>query len=198
MASCGTSGECWEWAKVYLDDCICSPRDQVSFVLGLISVLSWGVAEIPQIITNYKEKSVEGLSLGFLITWIIGCILLYLTLSFLYLLYFPILPNAIYHHLCFSNLMYFVFPGIFSIFSVVFLSLLPWVLFLKSTDSCVLILDTLIIYVLFVSYMFASGLFFMLFLLSSLFFPLYPVWCCCVYLSEKSILYQHGRNVLFR
>ncbi|KAG4183588.1 hypothetical protein ERO13_A09G118200v2 [Gossypium hirsutum] len=72
MATCGTSGECWEWARVYLDDCICSPRDQVSFGLGLISVLSWGVAEIPQIITNYKEKSVEGLSLGFLITWIIG------------------------------------------------------------------------------------------------------------------------------
>ncbi|KAA3455330.1 putative vacuolar amino acid transporter YPQ3 [Gossypium australe] len=72
MATCGTSGECWEWARVYLDDCICSPRDQISFGLGLISVLSWGVAEIPQIITNYKEKSVEGLSLGFLITWIIG------------------------------------------------------------------------------------------------------------------------------
>ncbi|GMI77108.1 hypothetical protein like AT2G41050 [Hibiscus trionum] len=72
MATCRMSGECWEWAKVYLNDCICSRRDQVSFGLGLVSVLSWGVAEIPQIITNYKEKSVEGLSLGFLITWIIG------------------------------------------------------------------------------------------------------------------------------
>ncbi|KAK8696778.1 hypothetical protein V6N13_001904 [Hibiscus sabdariffa] len=72
MATCMMSGECWEWAKVYLNDCICSRRDQVSFGLGLASVLSWGVAEIPQIITNYKEKSVEGLSLGFLITWIIG------------------------------------------------------------------------------------------------------------------------------
>ncbi|KAK9046421.1 hypothetical protein V6N11_052309 [Hibiscus sabdariffa] len=66
------SGECWEWAKVYSNDCICSRREQVSFGLGLVSVLSWGVAEIPQIITNYKEKSVQGLSLGFLITWIIG------------------------------------------------------------------------------------------------------------------------------
>ncbi|KAL4283308.1 hypothetical protein GQ457_16G019930 [Hibiscus cannabinus] len=72
MATCTMSGECWEWAKVYLNDCICSRRDQASFGLGLASVLSWGVAEIPQIITNYKEKSVEGLSLGFLITWIIG------------------------------------------------------------------------------------------------------------------------------
>ncbi|GMJ08064.1 hypothetical protein HRI_004475600 [Hibiscus trionum] len=72
MATCRMSGECWKWAKVYLNDCICSRRDEVSFSLGLVSVLSWGVAEIPQIITNYKEKSVEGLSLGFLITWIIG------------------------------------------------------------------------------------------------------------------------------
>ncbi|KAL4278841.1 hypothetical protein GQ457_03G024310 [Hibiscus cannabinus] len=72
MEACRMSGECWEWAKVYLNDCICSRREQVSFGLGLVSVLSWGVAEIPQIITNYKEKSVQGLSLGFLITWIIG------------------------------------------------------------------------------------------------------------------------------
>ncbi|XVF56301.1 hypothetical protein PTKIN_Ptkin06aG0108100 [Pterospermum kingtungense] len=74
MATCPTRrrGECWEWARVYINYCICSGRDQVSFGLGLLSVISWGVAEIPQIITNYKEKSVEGLSLGFLITWIIG------------------------------------------------------------------------------------------------------------------------------
>ncbi|OMP06508.1 hypothetical protein COLO4_08086 [Corchorus olitorius] len=65
-------GECWEWARVYINYCICSRRDQVSFCLGLVSVISWGVAEIPQIVTNYKEKSIEGLSLGFLITWIIG------------------------------------------------------------------------------------------------------------------------------
>ncbi|XVF07094.1 hypothetical protein REPUB_Repub06bG0108900 [Reevesia pubescens] len=75
MATCPTSrsGEnCWEWARVYINYCICSGRDQLSFGLGLISVISWGVAEIPQIVTNYKEKSVQGLSLGFLITWIIG------------------------------------------------------------------------------------------------------------------------------
>lgn len=47
-------------------------KDGVSLTLGVISVLSWGVAEIPQIITNYKKKSTEGLSLAFLLTWIIG------------------------------------------------------------------------------------------------------------------------------
>ncbi|XP_016505560.1 vacuolar lysine transporter YPQ1 isoform X2 [Nicotiana tabacum] len=44
----------------------------VSLALGLISVVSWGVAEIPQIITNYKQKSTEGLSLFFLFAWIVG------------------------------------------------------------------------------------------------------------------------------
>jgi len=47
-------------------------KDGVSLTSGMISVLSWGVAEIPQIVTNYKEKSTEGLSLAFLLTWIIG------------------------------------------------------------------------------------------------------------------------------
>lgn len=51
---------------------VSSVREIVTFVLGTISVLSWGVAEIPQIITNFKEKSAEGLAVSFLVTWIIG------------------------------------------------------------------------------------------------------------------------------
>ncbi|XP_017977772.1 PREDICTED: probable vacuolar amino acid transporter YPQ2 [Theobroma cacao] len=70
--TCPRRRDCWEWARVYINYCICSARDEGSFALGLISVISWSVAEIPQIITNYKEKSIEGLSLGFLITWIVG------------------------------------------------------------------------------------------------------------------------------
>ncbi|KAG6743607.1 hypothetical protein POTOM_052306 [Populus tomentosa] len=63
---------CSQWARIYLKYCLCSMKDGVSITLGVISVLSWGVAEIPQIITNYKKKSTEGLSLAFLLTWIIG------------------------------------------------------------------------------------------------------------------------------
>ncbi|KAJ6864151.1 hypothetical protein NC651_034862 [Populus alba x Populus x berolinensis] len=63
---------CSQWARIYLKYCLCSMKDGVSLTLGVISVLSWGVAEIPQIITNYKKKSTEGLSLAFLLTWIIG------------------------------------------------------------------------------------------------------------------------------
>jgi uncharacterized protein with PQ loop repeat len=41
-------------------------------VMGLLSVVSWGVAEVPQIITNFQEKSTEGISLLFLMTWVVG------------------------------------------------------------------------------------------------------------------------------
>ncbi|CAN8317784.1 unnamed protein product [Cochlearia groenlandica] len=49
-----------------------SVRNGLSLSLGVISVISWGVAEIPQIMTNYSEKSTEGLSIAFLTTWMIG------------------------------------------------------------------------------------------------------------------------------
>ncbi|KAJ8759802.1 hypothetical protein K2173_009903 [Erythroxylum novogranatense] len=69
---CPSSRNCSEWARVYMEYCLCSFRDGVSLSLGLVSVCSWGIAEIPQIITNYKKKSAHGLSIAFLATWIIG------------------------------------------------------------------------------------------------------------------------------
>ncbi|KAH0972724.1 hypothetical protein GBA52_024880 [Prunus armeniaca] len=63
---------CWEWGRKYMEYDLCSVKDGVSLTLGLISVVSWGVAEIPQVITNYKNKSTDGLSLAFLMTWILG------------------------------------------------------------------------------------------------------------------------------
>ncbi|KAA8519016.1 hypothetical protein F0562_016210 [Nyssa sinensis] len=63
---------CSQWAREYMKHCLCDVKDGVSLTLGFISVISWGVAEIPQIITNYKEKSAEGLSIAFLMTWIVG------------------------------------------------------------------------------------------------------------------------------
>ncbi|XP_048423913.1 uncharacterized protein LOC103955225 [Pyrus x bretschneideri] len=69
----GVVGEhCWEWGRKYLEFEVCSVKDGMSLALGVISVLSWGVAEVPQIITNYKAKCSHGLSLAFLITWIVG------------------------------------------------------------------------------------------------------------------------------
>nr|XP_029149822.1 probable vacuolar amino acid transporter YPQ1 isoform X2 [Arachis hypogaea] len=49
-----------------------STRETASYILGVISVIVWVIAEIPQIITNYTAKSAKGLSLTFLLTWVIG------------------------------------------------------------------------------------------------------------------------------
>ncbi|KAF0897906.1 hypothetical protein E2562_001617 [Oryza meyeriana var. granulata] len=70
--SCPSAGHCAKWAQTYLKYCLCSTRDGMALTLGLLSVISWGVSEVPQIITNYKQKSTEGLSLAFLMTWIVG------------------------------------------------------------------------------------------------------------------------------
>lgn len=69
---CSPSQHCSQWARTYLKYCLCNARDGASLTLGLVSVVSWGVAEVPQIITNYREKSSEGLSIAFLMTWIVG------------------------------------------------------------------------------------------------------------------------------
>ncbi|XP_076909767.1 vacuolar histidine transporter YPQ3-like [Bidens hawaiensis] len=69
---CPANQHCSEWARSYMSYCLCSTKDWVSLMLGVISVLSWGVAEVPQTIMNYKRKSSEGLAMCFLFTWIIG------------------------------------------------------------------------------------------------------------------------------
>lgn len=74
---CYSNQHCLELAKRNMS----STRETASFTLGLISVTVWVVAEIPQIITNYKAKSTDGLSLTFLITWIIGYVIFLLRFS---------------------------------------------------------------------------------------------------------------------
>ena len=66
------SVQCVEWAHTYFGDCVCSLRDGVSFGLGLVSLVSWAVAEVPQIMTNFFVGSTEGVSLAFLMTWTFG------------------------------------------------------------------------------------------------------------------------------
>ncbi|XP_047977380.1 uncharacterized protein LOC125219449 [Salvia hispanica] len=60
------------WVDTYFKDCLCNIRDEISFGFGLISLICWGVAEIPQIITNFRTKSGHGISIFFLLTWILG------------------------------------------------------------------------------------------------------------------------------
>ncbi|XP_064959969.1 uncharacterized protein LOC135610009 isoform X2 [Musa acuminata AAA Group] len=72
-ASCGEEEKaCVGWIRRYFNDCVCSPSGELSFGLGMISLLCWGIAEIPQIITNFHSKSGHGVSFAFLLTWVIG------------------------------------------------------------------------------------------------------------------------------
>ncbi|XP_024023314.1 uncharacterized protein LOC21392512 isoform X1 [Morus notabilis] len=63
---------CVGWVEKYFQDCLCNLKDEFSFAFGLISLVCWGVAEIPQIITNFRTKSSHGVSLAFLLTWVAG------------------------------------------------------------------------------------------------------------------------------
>ncbi|KAI7729064.1 hypothetical protein M8C21_004331, partial [Ambrosia artemisiifolia] len=63
---------CVQWVDRFFKDCLCNLRDEISFGLGIASLVCWGVAEIPQIITNFRTKSSHGVSLLFLLTWIAG------------------------------------------------------------------------------------------------------------------------------
>ncbi|XP_020217836.1 probable vacuolar amino acid transporter YPQ3 [Cajanus cajan] len=66
------SKPCLGWVERYFDDCLCNIKDDISFGFGFISLICWGVAEIPQIITNFRAKSSHGVSLAFLLTWVAG------------------------------------------------------------------------------------------------------------------------------
>ncbi|CAA7035807.1 unnamed protein product [Microthlaspi erraticum] len=63
---------CVRWVEKYFNDCLCNVNDDVSFALGMASLICWAVAEIPQIITNFRTKSSHGVSLSFLLAWVAG------------------------------------------------------------------------------------------------------------------------------
>ena len=70
--SCPVGCDSWEFAAEYFGDCVCSRRDALSFTLGCVSIVAWGVAELPQIVANWRNKSSEGVSLAFIATWLTG------------------------------------------------------------------------------------------------------------------------------
>ncbi|XP_014618868.1 lysosomal amino acid transporter 1-like isoform X2 [Glycine soja] len=63
---------CVRWVEKYFKDCLCNLKDEISFSFGLTSLVFWGVAEIPQIITIFRTKKSHGVSLVFLLTWVAG------------------------------------------------------------------------------------------------------------------------------
>ncbi|KAJ4844875.1 hypothetical protein Tsubulata_004370 [Turnera subulata] len=108
---------CVPWVEKYFKDCLCNLRDDLSFGFGLISLVCWGVAEIPQIITNFRTKSSHGVSLTFLLTWIagdifnlVGCLLEPATLP---TQYYTALVSAILVKLYTISTVILVFQGLY-------------------------------------------------------------------------------------
>ncbi|TGZ76530.1 hypothetical protein EX30DRAFT_344798 [Ascodesmis nigricans] len=61
-----------ESVSIYFSTCLPTPLTFFSYTCGLLSIISWLFAQLPQIIKNYQRKSVDGLSLGFLAIWLAG------------------------------------------------------------------------------------------------------------------------------
>ncbi|KAL8933824.1 MAG: hypothetical protein Q9216_006199 [Gyalolechia sp. 2 TL-2023] len=55
-----------------LHTCVPTPLALVSTTLGILSIISWLFAQLPQILKNYKLKSASGLSIYFLAEWLLG------------------------------------------------------------------------------------------------------------------------------
>ncbi|KAL8727229.1 MAG: hypothetical protein Q9166_006193 [cf. Caloplaca sp. 2 TL-2023] len=52
--------------------CVPTPLALVSTILGILSIVSWLFAQLPQLFKNYKLKSASGLSIYFLGEWLFG------------------------------------------------------------------------------------------------------------------------------
>lgn len=61
-----------EWIARYAGSCVYGDKAAISWVLGIISLVAWLGAQMPQIIANHRNRSVEGLSLAFLLNWFMG------------------------------------------------------------------------------------------------------------------------------
>ncbi|GBB86543.1 hypothetical protein RclHR1_12970006 [Rhizophagus clarus] len=61
-----------QWIHTIFGSCIYDNQEAASVILGYLTIACWLNAQLPQLITNYKNKSVEGLSLPFLVNWLLG------------------------------------------------------------------------------------------------------------------------------
>ena len=66
-------GEPLTWTfTVSLGTCIYNTYDRIAFIVGWLSVLSWTLALLPQIVTNCKNQSAESQSFWFWVLWLAG------------------------------------------------------------------------------------------------------------------------------
>lgn len=59
------------WIAALTGQCVYKPAE-ISWTLGWVSFVIWLGAQLPQIVENYMNKSVEGVSLFFLCIWFVG------------------------------------------------------------------------------------------------------------------------------
>lgn len=71
-AHCDPQGHLLAWLSSTFHTCVPTPLALTTTVLGSVSFLAWLFAQLPQIYKNYKLKSTAGLSLYFLIEWLLG------------------------------------------------------------------------------------------------------------------------------
>ncbi|KAK9916580.1 hypothetical protein WJX75_004456 [Coccomyxa subellipsoidea] len=62
----------YDWIELYFRDCVYSYQDLAGFILGMSSIGCWLVAQMPQFISNFRNKSAEALSPWFLAEWLMG------------------------------------------------------------------------------------------------------------------------------
>nr|CAB3266304.1 lysosomal amino acid transporter 1 homolog [Phallusia mammillata] len=61
------------WVHEIFDECIYNVKEEIGFIFGLISILCWICASLPQLYENYKKGKVdEALSFWFLLMWLLG------------------------------------------------------------------------------------------------------------------------------
>jgi len=61
-----------KWIAFIFHQCYYSPTEVTSFILGLLNILLWLIAQVPQVIKNFIIKDGGAISLGFMVLWLIG------------------------------------------------------------------------------------------------------------------------------
>ncbi|KAK9240963.1 PQ loop repeat-domain-containing protein [Lipomyces kononenkoae] len=61
-----------QWIARATGSCMYGEMGAFSYILGYLSLFSWLWAQLPQVIKNYRNHSVEGLSWLFLFNWFLG------------------------------------------------------------------------------------------------------------------------------
>lgn len=62
-----------QWIYNVFHECVNNPKEEVGFILGLVSICCWICASVPQLYENYKTKKVEeAIAFMFLLLWLFG------------------------------------------------------------------------------------------------------------------------------